>query len=767
MCENKDRELERKIINVLNEEIGSDLNKLFQMKQIYEETLAVQLNLKEKLCLISSEAPTKIQKTLQDVENFACQLDDLDKKFTELKDLVPTHLKDTNSFLKEINTHIENIDSLEQEKCYLDALKKVEDLSYKLQQSVQTNQDMEAVEVYNQLQEYSCLRYIVKCKHLSNYVNETVIFWFELLKEKLRKDFEETLKAIQWPLISTNQDVSQTPLSSDLMSKFQLQFQCLWKLSIPLKKMEEHRNASEHMVLSRFMPASLAIEELVTPLNKRFSYHFSGNRPTNRRDKPEWYLHQVLQWIGDHVKFIESHIQPFYGDNDAFGEFSRRLVQLAVEKLIKDSAFILEDEVILAHTIGQVLSFESKLRAQFNYPSSQPSALLILTQPQFFSRWIALEKVFAVEKMDVLLSEEKAWSSVNGVDDTEIDDVRLTECGEGFLQMLMAITDRYKILPQPGHKLQFLDLQLELLDEFRIRLLQLARLEKFQDMFTKMSPNICPILNTLGAIIDILNDWTDTLFFIQLHSYKTQTENVERQAAEATNSNETILLPWLRTQANLKTNAEEGSVFDGIIDLLKRMKEDLLRKVVDSVMLEVKAKSQPYRLDKWASLPNPDEFIQLSLSPTGSAMLQAVAIGLQWMRDSLAAPLFTEAWQRFAKLIDEFLFEELVLQRQFNQGGAAQLAYDIQQNLIPLFSQMTNKPENFFRELSDSCTILLLNRPITMLLLDTLAQAVHDEDDTSIKSIRSVTNGKQALKDQGIRKLKIDEALSVLRRKML
>lgn len=46
----------------------------------------------------------------------------------------------------------------------------------------------------------------------------------------------------------------------------------------------------------------------------------------------------------------------------------------------------------------------------------------------------------------------------------------------------------------------------------------------------------------------------------------------------------------------------------------------------------------------------------------------------------------------------QFLFEELVLQRQFNQGGAAQLAYDIQQNLVPLFSQMTNKPENFFRE---------------------------------------------------------------------
>lgn len=64
----------------------------------------------------------------------------------------------------------------------------------------------------------------------------------------------------------------------------------------------------------------------------------------------------------------------------------------------------------------------------------------------------------AVEKMDVLLSGETAWSSVTGVDDTDVmsdDDVRLTECGEGFLQMLMAITDRYKILPQPGHKYPF------------------------------------------------------------------------------------------------------------------------------------------------------------------------------------------------------------------------------------------------------------------------------------------------------------------------
>ena len=112
--------------------------------------------------------------------------------------------------------------------------------------------------------------------------------------------------------------------------------------------------------------------------------------------------------------------------------------------------------------------------------------------------------------MDVLLISDKAWTCVSGDSSEAEDEVRLTECGEGFLQMLLAITDRYKILPQPGHKLQFLDLQLELLDEFRIRLLQLARQDKFHELFAnRSSPNISPILNTLTAVINVLEDWTD------------------------------------------------------------------------------------------------------------------------------------------------------------------------------------------------------------------------------------------------------------------
>lgn len=760
-------DLQRKIVKALNEEIGTDLKQLHKLKELYDETKAVQDNLREKLSLVSTEAPTKVQNTLKEVEELSQKLVTLEDQYSHLKIEAKSHLTSVDTFLSNFDSQLQEIERLELEFAYLKCVKTVEELSEKLQHSLQSNQDMEAVELYNKLVQHNCMLEQSQCDNLKKFANDTVIFWFELLKEKLRKEMQETLKLIQWPLISTNQEVLKTMPPPDVMSKFQLYFQCLEKIKIPQKQLEDASNFGDHVILSRFTSNSLALQELIYPLLKRFLYHFGGNRPTNRRDKPEWYMRQILQWIGDHAEFIETNVQPLYEPHNALTDFSRGLVQLAVEKLVKDTPVILEEDTILAHTIGEVLSFESELRTSFSYPSSQPSALLVLTQPQFFARWITLERAFAVEKMDILLISDTAWTCVSVDDSLEAeDDVRLTECGEGFLQMLLAITDRYKILPQPGHKLQFLDLQLELLDEFRIRLLQLAGQSKFHELFAnRSSPNISPFLNTLTAVINVLDDWADLPFFVQLHSYKVQMENVERLAAEAI-SNDESSLPWLRTQAQT-TKEEEGSVFDSIIELLKRMQEDLLRRLVEAVMLEVKAKSQPYRLDKWGSLPSPDEFIQLSLSPTGSAMLQAIAIGLLWLKDSLASTMFVEAWQKLAAQVNEFLLEELILQRQFNDGGAAQLSFDVQQNLIPLFGQYTTKPENYFKELKDACTLLRLPRPITLLLLETLAIAVQDSDNILVRSNRAIFNGKQALKEQGIKKLSVEDALSVLRRRIL
>ena len=40
----------------------------------------------------------------------------------------------------------------------------------------------------------------------------------------------------------------------------------------------------------------------------------------------------------------------------------------------------------------------------------------------------------------------------------------------------------------------------------------------------------------------------------------------------------------------------------------------------------------------------------------------------------------------------------MVLRNRFNEGGAAQLQFDMLRNLFPLFGQNTTKPENYFKE---------------------------------------------------------------------
>jgi hypothetical protein len=40
-----------------------------------------------------------------------------------------------------------------------------------------------------------------------------------------------------------------------------------------------------------------AVNVLCEPLLKRFFFHFRGDRPTNRADRPEWPLAMVLGWI--------------------------------------------------------------------------------------------------------------------------------------------------------------------------------------------------------------------------------------------------------------------------------------------------------------------------------------------------------------------------------------------------------------------------------------------------------------------------------------
>lgn len=65
-------------------------------------------------------------------------------------------------------------------------------------------------------------------------------------------------------------------------------------------------------------------------------------------------------------------------------------------------------------------------------------------------------------------------------------------------------TDRYKPLPNAEQKLHFLDLQLELLEDFRVRLIQVKG--TFQN---PLGDCYCSILNTSHYVAEVLREWSE------------------------------------------------------------------------------------------------------------------------------------------------------------------------------------------------------------------------------------------------------------------
>uniref|UniRef100_A0A671MNZ7 RAD50-interacting protein 1 n=1 Tax=Sinocyclocheilus anshuiensis TaxID=1608454 RepID=A0A671MNZ7_9TELE len=463
---------------------------------------------------------------------------------------------------------------------------------------------------------------------------------------------------------------------------------------------------------SQTPPLSLPIQIMLLPLSKRFRYHFTGNRQTNNLSKPEWYLTQVLIWMGNSSNFMDEKIQPTLdrarAKVNARVELCRGLLTLAQEKLAHDTPRLLYDDALFCHLVDEVLQFEKELRSTHSYPRAYPGILHILLEETVFQKWLSVERKMAVEKVDTMLSAEGAWSS-QYKDITDMDELKAPDCAETFMTLLLVITERYRSLPCPRAQLSFLALQKELVDDFRIRLTQVMKEESRQPL----SPRYCAILNAANYISTVLSDWGDNVFFLQL-----------QQAAVSVG--EEILGPLGATETGRLASLEE-SLFEALLALLERLRGDMLGRLLDAVMRDVKEKAQPYCKDRWISLPSQSDQATMSLSSSACPMMLCLRDHLLQLQQMLCLPLFQMFWQGLAERLDNFIYEDLILYNHFNEGGVAQLQYDMTRNLFPLFRHYCKRPENFFKHVKEACIILTLKVGPALLLCDVLKQSEEDE----------------------------------------
>uniref|UniRef100_A0A8C6TBZ8 RAD50-interacting protein 1 n=1 Tax=Neogobius melanostomus TaxID=47308 RepID=A0A8C6TBZ8_9GOBI len=563
--------------------------------------------------------------------------------------------------------------------------------SSSVQQCLMTNSVWEAICAVDKMAAMVvCLRES-KCSHLKNFLQQTLQFWHKILKDRLTSDFE-ALMALQ--------------NSDDIIS------QCSSG-----RKQEA--------------PLCLPLQIMLLPLSKRFKYHFYGNRQTNNPSKPEWYLTQVLVWISHSSGFLEEKIQPILdraGANvSAKVELCRGLLALLQHKVRSDASRLLYDDALLCHLVEEVLHFEKELRGQHSLPAAVPGLLHLLLEESLLQKWLSMEKKMALEKVDSMLSSEGAWASQYR-DISDMDELKAPDCAETFMTLLQVITDRYRALPCASAQLKFLELQRELVDDFRIRLTQVMK----EESRNPLGARYCAILNAVNYISTILSDWEDNVFFLQL------------QQAAVSLGEESVMRGLGQMELG-RLASLESSLFQGLLGLLERLRVDMTGRLLDAIMREVSDKAQPYCHDRWLSLPSQQDHTVMSLSTSACPMMLCVRDRLLQLHQTLTLPLFQLSWTGLAERLDGFIYQEVILANHFSEGGAAQLQLDMSRNLFPLFGHYCKRPRtssnsgsyfstspinyiiHYFSFVKEACVVLCLSLGSALLLRDVLRDSGLDQ----------------------------------------
>lgn len=693
-----------------------DVESLAKAKDLCSELSSCQRNLEEQLSFAMTEVPNKIQKAVEDAEEVSDRLSTLEKDQSNLIGVVHNQIADNIVLVNELSRLTIQIRELEKYTQYLTCISHFEDLSSDIQSALLIKSTERSVIQFTYMSDLAKDIQESKCQHLVQFVNETVTFWYKILSEKLSSEFDECLLSWQWPFIVTTVKSIPVTNAAEVREKLPNLFSLLAQLQLPemLQKKSSSSSASSinRLISSNMKPLLVPLQLLLKPFQKRFVFHFYGNRKTNNLEKPEWYLTQTLSWIRDHQDFLRTRIQPELDKMNmnslsAVVEFIRGLVVMVMDKLYADMPQLMVIDELFAHVLDEALTFHRELSTVYSYPSNQFTCLQIFIQPEPFKKWIHIEKQYAFQKMDSMLSSTTAWQS-QYKDITDVDDLKVSECGESFMILLITITDRYKLLTSMRHRLEFLKLQLELLDDFRIRLLQVKK-EIFPNKADHLNPKYCAILNTVNYILDILCQWTNLPFFVKLAFFK-------QNAAE----------DEVEEDTRLTVDNVDSSLFEDAIELFELMEKDMMNNILSFAMDDFKARSRSYRSDRWMALSSQKEFVSLALSHSACDMLLILKDHLHQIEILLNKNLFNSFWQQLTVKINQFLYKELIKRNHFNEGGANQLQFDMTRNLFPLFANYTTKPENYFKDVKEACIILTLTSGSAILIKDIIYRALHE-----------------------------------------
>ncbi len=319
---------------------------------------------------------------------------------------------------------MEDLRKLEVAQGYMSLLTEVEDLSAQARKSFNTSPQA-ALRPYLRLQSLvNALREAQPAAedaapHLVDHVDGTARTLWKQMKDAFGRDFEKTLKKIQWP----GKDVT---LDGHLEQEWADGVKKLLELQEP--ELEARDSQSAKLLKNEVPLVLLPLEVMARPLEIRFKYHFEGERPTNRLDKvnqrssyltssranneqPEYFLSHIVGLLNTYDEFFAIYLQPVLRDYfkrsklaltsiyiDSISAFITSLLPMARRKVFGLLPQVSNQPQLLSHLIHELMSFDVSLRDEWNYDGGNAVegwkglTWEVLVKKDWFGQWLDVEK---------------------------------------------------------------------------------------------------------------------------------------------------------------------------------------------------------------------------------------------------------------------------------------------------------------------------------------------------------------------------------------
>ena len=551
--------------------------------------------------------------------------------------------------------------------------------------------------------------------HLVDHVEQQARTLYDSLKKGFESELEKTLDEMDWP----NKELK---LTGGLIAKWTDQVETLLDLQEP----DLDSQAAEGLGLSDAQNpiVLLPLWTMVTPLELRFRYHFFGEKPTNRLDKPEYFLSHVLDLLDAHNDFMLDYMQPildqrsrtFDLDNtmytDATSAFITALLPMVSAKCLALLPQISANPSLLSHFIHELMSFDTTLRDSWAY-TPVPRVLLewkgltwsMLTMHGYFEAWLNAEKNFALERYR------------NIRDSTESNELDFDSTGPGTTiptngairvnDLLETVTDRYRLLSSFSQKLKFLiDIQLAIFDDYYQHLREsyqnyqvnstiagklVQNAGRTDDPSTDVTglkglQRLSKIFGSAEYLERKMSDWSDDVFFLELwdelqdrarrNSGLDGSVGRDLSTKEVASRTSTTIVAADGRDTDAETG--DGALFDETESAYRGLRILVENEITEALRYNVRTSLKPYtKISGWASISTTvSEVSQLSPSASLDGTLQTLSTQLGYLSTVLAAAPLRRITRQVCLAVQKEVLENVVMRHSFSSAGVAQLRRD-------------------------------------------------------------------------------------------